>query len=314
MTAANPESWPIAAAQAALEHTRRQLFPFRLERWFLLGVAAFLDQCGRSAGGGAGGGAPPGGGAGGSRELLRLGGWWPLGSFELLLVCVALGVGFVLLLLALWLNSRGVFIYADGVATGRAELSRPWREHRQRANDYFRWYLGLVVLTLGGVALVLAMGAALALSADRRGFQPLLWLGVALVVCLFVCLLVAASLASLLLRDFVAPVQWRRGIGCRAAIEHVLSLVARYPLAFLLYVLLKIVFAVVVGIVSILAGCMTCCLGFLPVIRQTLLQPVFYFERAWSLFLLREMGEDPFPAAAGSPPLSAPPAPASSRG
>jgi hypothetical protein len=33
----------------------------------------------------------------------------------------------------LWVNSRGVLVYADAVATGRAELSRPWREHAAAA-------------------------------------------------------------------------------------------------------------------------------------------------------------------------------------
>ena len=47
MTAAADVS-PLDAAQQALEHTRRQLFPFRFERWLALGFVAFLDQCGRT--------------------------------------------------------------------------------------------------------------------------------------------------------------------------------------------------------------------------------------------------------------------------
>src|SRR4029453_17592117 len=49
---------PLAAARAALDHTRRELFPIRLNTWVVLGLLAFLDQCGRTlrGGGGAGGG------------------------------------------------------------------------------------------------------------------------------------------------------------------------------------------------------------------------------------------------------------------
>ena len=37
------EPSPIDAAREAFEHTRRQLFPFRFERWLTLGFVAFLD-------------------------------------------------------------------------------------------------------------------------------------------------------------------------------------------------------------------------------------------------------------------------------
>jgi len=41
-----------------------------------------------------------------------------------------------------------------------------------------------------------------------------------------------------------------------------------------------------------IAACLTCCCVLLPVVMQTALQPLFYFERAWSLFLLRQLGYD----------------------
>src|SRR5437899_3615380 len=41
---------PLDAAQQAIDHTRRHLFPFRFERWLVLGCVAFLDQCGRQSG------------------------------------------------------------------------------------------------------------------------------------------------------------------------------------------------------------------------------------------------------------------------
>jgi len=47
-----------------------------------------------------------------------------------------------------------------------------------------------------------------------------------------------------------------------------------------------------------IAACLTCCCALLPVVMQTALQPLFYFERAWSLFLLRQLGYDLVSAAA----------------
>jgi hypothetical protein len=55
---------------------------------------------------------------------------------------------------------------------------------------------------------------------------------------------------------------------------------------------LKIAFSMVAGIVIVVAACLTCCCALLPVVMQTALQPLFYFERAWSLFLLRQLGYD----------------------
>jgi hypothetical protein len=80
------------------------------------------------------------------------------------------------------------------------------------------------------------------------------------------------------------------------------------PLTFLAYLLLKIVFAILTAFTAILAGCLTCCIGFLPVISHTILQPLLYFERSWSLFILRQAGYDLFAAPPAPPTPPAPPA------
>ena len=109
---------------------------------------------------------------------------------------------------------------------------------------------------------------------------------------LFLLLVVSAALASLALRDFVAPLQVRTGTSCGAAIQLLLALVRAHPGTFLVYLLLKIVFAIALSLVTLVAACLTCCCVLLPVVMQTALQPLFYFERAWSLHLLRHLGYD----------------------
>jgi hypothetical protein len=83
--------------------------------------------------------------------------------------------------------------------------------------------------------------------------------------------------------------------------------VRAYPFAFFIYVLLKIVLGVVQGVVLFLGACLTCCCILIPVVTQTALQPLFYFERAWPLYLLRQMGYD---LVSGPPVPSLPDAPA----
>ena len=150
--AAPPPLSPTQAAGEAIDLVRQRLFPFRFDRWLRLGFVAFLDSCGR--GGGTGGGRFPGGTSGSSGtstgggtsgpDLDHVASW--IGSHVALLATLALGA--LVLVVALsalvtWLHSRGVFMYLDDVATGRADVARPWHEHRIAAHSYFTWRFGL---------------------------------------------------------------------------------------------------------------------------------------------------------------------------
>jgi len=307
---ASPAPSPPGASAAldaigeAIELTRLRLFPIRFETWLALGFAAFLDQCGRR---GTAFSVPGGGGGdgGGSRSgdalvtpLLARSDWLPPSWGWLAGVGAGLVVAVLLVVaLVLWLNSRGVFLYLDCVVRGRAEIRRPWREHATRADSYFLWSLGLALATLGLIVVLVALAIPLALALQRGGFRLGPVLGLVALAGGLVGLVLLASLASLLLRDVVAPLQWRLGMSCGQALPHGLRLVTEQPLTFLVYVLVKLAFALLVGLLTLLVGCLTCCLGFLPVVSQTLLQPLFYFERAWSLLLLRRLGQDVFAAA-----------------
>ena len=129
---------PLDAAQQAIDHTRRQLFPFRFERWLILGCVAFLDQCGRRSGIGGFHAPGPGGWGGGGGpnqgDASKAVEWLATHAFLVAGVAAAvLAVVIVLAALVLWLNSRGVFMYLDNVASGRADFERPWREHAAAA-------------------------------------------------------------------------------------------------------------------------------------------------------------------------------------
>ena len=170
---------PVDAARAAYHHTRSQLFPIRVEKWLVLGLLAFLDQCGRAfrgGGGSTGGGNGHGtGGPGGwPPDLGQVSTWLQRASEWLAAHAALLALGAVLGLLVfgvvaaavLWVNARGVFMYADAVATGRAEVSRPWRQHAAAASSYFGWSLGItfaIVFTMlfaGGLVVVTVFALA----------------------------------------------------------------------------------------------------------------------------------------------------------
>src|SRR2546422_8259395 len=147
---------PLDAAQQAIDHTRRHLFPFRFERWLVLGCVAFLDQCGRQSGMRGAFRVPAPGGWGsagpGEGEVSKAVEW--LATHALIVAAVAAAVLTVVIpfsALVLWLNSRGVFIYLDNVASGRADFERPWGEHAARGGSYFPLSFGLSLLTLVGL-------------------------------------------------------------------------------------------------------------------------------------------------------------------
>lgn len=300
----------VDAAREAAAHTRRHLLPVNPVKWLTLGFLAFLDQCGRSVAGGGPQGRngvhvePWHGPRGGAPILDKLGdaaracsAWLAdhalvvtLGAAAAILVIAAV------LALILWINARGTFMYLDNVASGRADVVRPWREHAGAAWSYFGWRFALTF----GSFLVFVLVAAIALtsvvgfftgrfSSSGGGLALLALIPMMVVLLLSVPLL---ALAHVALRDFVAPLQMATGLPCGAAAGLLERLVTENPGAFLVYVLLKILLVVVTAVVVMLGGCLTCCIAFLPIVRQTVFQPLYYFERSWPLFLLRRMGHD----------------------
>jgi hypothetical protein len=300
----------VDAAREAAAHTRRHLLPVNPLKWLTLGFLAFLDQCGRSVTGGG-----PHGGNGVQVEpwhgshamdsiLDKLGdaaracsAWL---SGHAVLVALGVGVGIIavaaLLALILWINARGTFMYLDNVASGRADVVRPWREHAGAAWSYFGWRFALtfgsflVFLMVAAIALTSVVGFFTGRFHSSGGGLALLALVPMVVVLLLSVPLLA--LAHVALRDFVAPLQMATGLPCGSAAALLETLVTEHPGAFLVYVLLKILLVVVTAIVVMVGGCLTCCIAFLPIVRQTVFQPLYYFERSWPLFLLRRMGHD----------------------
>ena len=302
---------PVDALRDAFAHTRRELFPLRVEKWLALGLLAFLDQCGRSFRGGGGGmgghgrGVIPGTGSlPGGRDVGDAAAWiqraadWLSLHAALVAGAVLSGVLVIAVLAAavLWLNSRGVFMYLDDVATGRADVARPWRQHAVAASSYFSWSLGIslsglfVVLALLGGSVLLAV--AIATGRVAGGGAWLAGLAALPVLLLLALALPCLALASVALRDFVAPLQLATGLPCAEAARVLEALVLAHPGAFVLYLLLKLAVAVASGIVIALLGCLTCCIAFLPVVMQVVFQPLFFFERAFPVLLLRQLGYD----------------------
>ena len=126
----------------AFELMKRILFqPFDLKKWFVIGFAAFV------AGhfGGVGFNFPTGFGKVGQPQPLQKivpEGWQPW----LPVIIIAFVVCFVALVIVLmWLKSRGSFIFTDCIVQNRAAIAQPWREYRKEGNSYFLFLLVVVL-------------------------------------------------------------------------------------------------------------------------------------------------------------------------
>ena len=84
--------------------------------------------------------------------------------------------------------------------------------------------------------------------------------------------------------------------------------------AFVLFLLLQFVLRIAIGIISVLLGCITCCIGFLPYLSTVLTLPLHVFDRSYSVYFLeqfgleyrifREIAAPTGPAPSGPAPLS----------
>ena len=301
----------IDALGEAISHMREKLFPFSFVGWITLGFVSLLESCG-SGGGGGGGLKNRMGGPGSFEDPAQIAesvfGW--IAAHMIIFVSALMAV-MVLSLIFMWLRSRTVFVYIDDVASGRFDLVRPWGQHGAHADSFF--VLSLVVQGAAFIVLVLIVGLGgffiLWAKANEWGGGAIL-MGALPIAFILVLALLAAATLNMVLRDFVAPLQISRDVGAREAGSVFLSLFAQNPGLLIGYAILKFAVGIAVGLMVAIACVLTCCIGAIPWIHQTLFQPVYYAERAWSLKLLAQMGEDVFakvmPQAPQAPPFDDP--------
>jgi len=283
------------AFRPAWDHMVHMLFtPFQLDRWFSLGFCAFLAQLTGGGGGGNWTRLMQHGGDGRESEIFREGWQWVLGHLPLVLTLAGIAALLVIVFTAvmIWLSARGTFMFMDNVVHQRAEVAEPWRRFRTPANRLAVFHLVFGFGLLALVALIGVGGWLVArpdIAAGHFGVHAL-----AAVIgggLLLVVTLVAGAAVNLVVDDFCVPIMVLREVGVLEALEifrrealpgHVGSLVAFY--------LLRMVMGMVGGLALIVAGCATCCLGFLPYLSSVLALPMLVFFRAYSLHFLGQLG------------------------
>ena len=120
---------------------------------------------------------------------------------------LALLVGIAVWLIALWLGSRGKFVFLAGVARNRAAMTAPWQEFAALADSLFLWRLcyDIVLLVVVGTAVGLGVVCSLMAMHDTALFALTLTATALLLASLFI----VAALVSTFLEDFVVPLMYR---------------------------------------------------------------------------------------------------------
>lgn len=302
----------VLPASNAMERVRQVLFrPFDLGRWFVIGFCAFLASLGEMGGGGGGG------------NFRGKDGRAQMPSFDeakvqvldyvrenliWLVPVVAFGVLAVitLVLLVLWLSSRGRFMFLDNVATNRAEVVRPWQVHRRVGNSLFWFRLLLGVIGFFVFCVVAAVGVVAALPLFRGDGPNVLSIAVLVVAgLLWVLFGVGLVVVAKLTKDFVVPIMWLRGCDWRAGWAEFGTLLKARPGAFVLYLLFHLLLWLVAGILVIGLILMTCCIAgcllAIPYLGTVLFLPVLVFFRSYSVCFLAQFGPE-YNVFLGGPP------------
>lgn len=282
--------------------------PFDPGAWFGLGFTAFLAGLSEGAGGGGNSGTRiqdslkgegwSGGDWDGSLDSLR-------DSFTfldldtvapaLLMLLAVLAV--VLAVAALYLASRGQFMFLDNLVRGRSDVVRPWRESGRLAASLFVWriiYTIAVFVVMGGLALV---GVLLFLPAILGDVGWGLMAPLAILAgTLGFILIVAAIYIEYFLIGFVVPIMYRHRVECSRAWGIFLALFRQHPGTFALSGIFYLLISVLGMLALLTAGLATCCIGLmlilLPYIGSVITLPYSVTLRYYTVDFLGQFGDD----------------------
>ena len=274
----------FAPFEQAYETTKNILFrPFDLTKWLVIGFAAWLATIFN-------------GGGFNYRRGFNKSDWdWkahtPGPTFSihdappwLLPVAIVGGLLLVaLLVLLVWLNSRGRFMFTDCIVHNRGAIAAPWREYRAEGNRYFVFQLVVTICSLivfGGLALIFVLGWR-----TKSALIPL-----PLLIVIGIAFFLVAIVVGLILK-FMLPVMYRQRCTATEAFGAVGQLVAANPMVFLLFALFYLVLAIAGVMIGCLAACVTCCIAALPYIGTVLLLPVVMFLFTYPLCFIRQFGD-----------------------
>ncbi|MCB0823870.1 MAG: hypothetical protein KDC09_14320 [Bacteroidales bacterium] len=294
----------ISPLSNAWKRMKKALFqPFDLGKWFTIGFTAFLAGL-MDGGGGGGGNSSRYSSRYKSEDLFdffnfpNVASEW-LANHPVLATLIFIGVGLlvVLLIVFLWLSSRGKFMFLHNVVHNKAEVVAPWKEYSREGNSLFLWRLVFGLISL----LVFAMTMINAFQFFREAYFSgetidMLLDNIIGYIMFGLLMIIITAYISLFLDHFVVPIMYKHRISTTSAWRMFMSILWPKIGYFLLYGIFVLILGIAVVISVVIFGFATLCIGFLlliiPFISAVVLLPVSYTFRAFSIEFLGQFGGD----------------------
>jgi hypothetical protein len=251
----------------ALEHTKQQLFkPFRIGQWTKLAFVGLL--AGELGGNGfnrsnfnfpghPGAGPHPGfpGSLGIDPSLLA--------AFITAAIIAALAIGIILM----YIGSVMRFVLFDSIIARECHIRWSWSRRLSPGWKYFVWKLLYILLTLAGIVILVGIPLAIVFAKgwhrDAKEHLPALVLGGIILFLVFFLFFVATAVILVLTKDFVVPQMALENVDAMEGWRRLWPMMQAEKGAYVAYVVMKIVLAVVAGI---LIGVAALILGLLFVV------------------------------------------------
>jgi len=110
----------------------------------------------------------------------------------------------------------------------------------------------------------------------------------------FGAVLIVSAVISKFTKDFVVPIMYLHTDSAVSAWQTLLALLSANRARFVLYLLVQIAIAIVIGVMILMSVCCTCCFGAcllaIPYVGTVILLPVHLFTRSYSLYYLAQYG------------------------
>lgn len=253
-----PRLSAVDSVTPAIDRTKWIVLPFRFGTWLVLGLIGLLAGE-MSSGGGFNFGFPPS--FPGHEKLPPTGaGGVPNFHFPpgLLMFLVVVGVMILVFGLAfMYVVCRFRFILFDTVIHGRADIGRGWSSYARQANRYFVFSVIYAFVALGTLALLIGVPVWHAIQSGvfSGGSEvgPIFAL-IGSILLTLLLLALAGYVVNTMFRDFVATSLAVDNGTLGQAWSAAFQLVRNEPGAFALYLLMKIVLAIVCGLITGFAG------------------------------------------------------------
>jgi hypothetical protein len=272
----------------AWERMRRMLFVRSSAGvWFSFGLAFFLQDCVEGGNSYNFNGDP-----GSVQRMFSEHG--PLGKYEagelLLFGGIALLVSIPILVLALWLGARGQAVALRSVMSGYMNLGAQWTDTREAGGRIFGWHLRFALLS--SLILLPLVGAFVALGLsvnDAPDTRAAVILGA--LFCIGIVLLPLMAYRCLV-RNFVFPLMVGKNLSSRDAWQLFRGAARGKVGGVLLFFVARFLIGMAGGMVALVSTLITCCIGALPILHQTVMAPFYVFERSHALYTLASLGPE----------------------